>query len=145
MIHWAKSKNTSISRSLMAGLACGIVASVLNVAYGYFYRKATAFTGATLLEPLVMFVAFPLLFIIAGLIYFQMVDSIKKGGLLFTFLFLLIMGIATVLNLSSTESGREGLLLGIILITGVLISILLPFLATHAKIFMDKEEFSESA
>jgi hypothetical protein len=144
MIHRAQSKNTSISRSLMAGLACGIVASIINVAYGYFYRKATAFTGATLFEPLVMFVAFPLLFVIAGLVYFEMVDSIKKGGLLFTLLFLLLMGAATVINLTGARSGEEGLLLGIILITGILMAVLLPFLATHAKIFMDKEEFSES-
>ena len=52
-------------------------------------------------------------------------------------------------NISYTDSilyneGIEGLLLGIILITGLLISFMLPFLATHAKIFMDKEEFSES-
>jgi len=129
----------------MAGLACGIVAAVLNVAYGYFYRKATAFTGATLLEPLIMFVAFPLLFVIAGLIFFEMTDSIKKGGLMFTLLFLLIMGAAMVINLNSAEGGKEGLLLGIIIITGFLISFLLPFLATHAKIFTDKEEFTESA
>jgi hypothetical protein len=144
MIHWAQSKNTSISRSLMAGLACGIVAAIINVAYSYFYRKATAFSGATLFEPLVMFVAFPLLFVTAGLVYFEMVDSIKKGGLLFTLLFLLLMGAATIINLTGTQGGKEGLLLGIILITGVLMAFVLPFLATHAKIFMDKEEFSES-
>lgn len=129
----------------MAGLACGIVAAVLNVAYGYFYRRATGFTGAALFEPLVMFIAFPLLFIIAGFIFFEMADSIKRGGLIFVILFLTLMIIGAILNLNRGASGKEGLLLGIVLITGILISLLLPFLATHPKIFMDNEELSESA
>jgi drug/metabolite transporter (DMT)-like permease len=144
MIHLAHSKNTSISRSLMAGLACGIVAAVLNVAYSYFYRKATGFTGAALFEPLIIFIAFPLLFLIAGFIFFEMADTIKKGRPIFTILFLTLMCIGTILNLNNGVVGKEGLIMGIVLITGILIALLLPFLATHPKIFMDKEGLSES-
>jgi hypothetical protein len=38
----------------------------------------------------------------------------------------------------------RGLLLGIEILTGLVIALLLPFLATHPKIFMENEEFSES-
>jgi drug/metabolite transporter (DMT)-like permease len=144
MLHLAHSKNTSFSRSLLAGFACGIVAALLNVTYGYFYRTATDYSGAILVEPLVIFIAFPLIFIIGGFIFFEMVEFIKRGGLFFTLLFLLLMLIAIMVNLKSADKGKEGLLLGMILITGLLMSFLLPFLATHAKIFMDKETYEES-
>lgn len=144
MMHWAHSKNTSISRSLLAGLACGIIAAILNVGYMYFYRKATGFTGVGLFEPLFFFIAFPLLFIIAGFIFFEMIEYIKRGRMVFTFLFLLLTLMATISDLNSFGKAKEEFLLGIILITGILISLLLPFLATHAKIFMDEEELSES-
>jgi hypothetical protein len=144
MMHYAPSKNTSLSRALLAGLACGILAAILNLLYSYFYRKATTFTDAGLFEPLLVFVGFPLLFIVIAVIFYEMVEYIKKGGLIFTCVFLLIMAAAIILSLSQYEKGMEGFLLGIILITGLLIALLLPYLATHAKIFMDKEEFIES-
>ena len=77
MMHLARSKNTSFSRSLMAGLACGIFAALWNIVYAYFYRKATDFTGAAVFEPLLIFVAFPLLFMITGFIFFE-ANPIKR-------------------------------------------------------------------
>lgn len=145
MMHFAPLRNTSLSRSLLAGLACGILAALLNVLYTYFYRKATDFSGSVLFEPLMIFIAFPLLFLVAGFIFFEMVEYIRKGRLFFTVLFLLLMVVAAILGISNYTGEKEGLLLGVIAITGLLLSFLLPFLATHARIFMDQEEFTESA
>ena len=142
-MHLALSKNTSLSRSLLAGLTSGIVAAFLNAGYTYFYRRAVDFAGYKVIEPLLIFIAFPLLFIIAGIIFFEMVENIKKGRLIFTMLFLLSMVIEIIFAVR-LGNGIAGLLLGLILITGILLSFLLPFLATHPKIFMDKEELSES-
>ena len=143
-MHLAATKNTSFSRSLLAGIVCGILAAILNLAYTTFYRKATDFTSFKVVEPLLIFIAFPLLFVIAGFIFFEMVENIKKGRLYFTILSLLMMGVALVFGLRQLDKGIGDLLFGIILITGLLVSLLLPFLATHPKIFMDKEELSES-
>jgi hypothetical protein len=143
MIHWAHSKNTSISRSIMAGLACGIVAAVLIVTYGYFFRKATGFSGVPFFEPMVLFIACPLLFVVAGAIFFGMADSVKKGGLLFTALFLTLTIVGAIVNIDGGAE-QEGLFLGMILITGTMLSFLLPYLATHPKLFMDKQELEES-
>jgi len=143
-MHLAATKNTSFSRSLLAGIVCGILAAILNLAYTTFYRKATDFTSFKVVEPLLIFIAFPLLFVIAGFIFFEMVENIKKGRLYFTILSLLMMGVALVFGLRQLNKGIGDLLFGIILITGLLVSLLLPFLATHPKIFMDKEELSES-
>ena len=143
-MHLAATKNTSFSRSLLAGIVCGILAAILNLAYTTFYRKATDFTSFKVVEPLLIFIAFPLLFVIAGFIFFEMVENIKKGRLYFTILSLVMMGVALVFGLRQLNKGIGDLLFGIILITGLLVSLLLPFLATHPKIFMDKEELSES-
>jgi len=143
-MHLAATKNTSFSRSLLAGIVCGLLAAILNLAYTTFYRKATDFTSFKVVEPLLIFIAFPLLFVIAGFIFFEMVENIKKGRLYFTILSLVMMGVALVFGLRQLDKGIGDLLFGIILITGLLVSLLLPFLATHPKIFMDKEELSES-
>jgi hypothetical protein len=73
-----------------------------------------------------------------------MVENIRKGRLYFTTLSLVMMAIALIFGLRPLEKGIGDLLFGIILITGLIVSLLLPFLATHPKIFMDKEELSES-
>ena len=143
-MHLSTTKNTSFSRSLLAGIVCGILAGILNVAYTMFYRKATDFNTYKVVEPLLIFIAFPLLFVIAGFIFFEMVENIRKGRLYFTILSLVMMAIALIFGLRPLEKGIGDLLFGIILITGLLVSLLLPFLATHPKIFMDKEELSES-
>jgi hypothetical protein len=143
MNHLAHSKNTSISRSLMAGLACGIAAAALSGLYTYIYRKATDYSGSMYFEPLLIFFAFPVVFLIAAVIYFEMADYMKKGGLLFIILIVSLTIIGAIFGLAEFEKGKQGLLLGYVLITGVLLA-LVPFLATHAKIFMDKDEFAES-
>ncbi len=143
-MHLAATKNTSFSRSLLAGIVCGILAAILNLVYTVFYRKATDFTEYKVVEPLLIFIAFPLLFVIAGFIFFQMVENIKKGRMYFTLLSLVMMAVALLFGLRQLEKGIGDLLFGIILITGMIVSLLLPFLATHPKIFMDKEELAES-
>jgi hypothetical protein len=143
-MHLAKLKKTSFSRSLMAGFACGIVAALLTVLYSYVYRNATGFEGSVLFTPLLIFIGFPILFVITGVILYEMIDRIKNGRMWFTVLFLLLMMLALVFDVNGQSKGSEGLLLGIILITGLLMALLLPYLATHAKVFMDEEEFKQT-
>lgn len=143
-MHYAPLRNTSLSRALMAGLACGILASVLSILYTYFYRKATTFTDSGMFEPLLIFVGFPILFLVVAVIYYEMAEYMKQGRLVFTILFVLILAAGIFSIISQYDGGMQGFLLGITIITGLLMAFLLPYLATHAKIFMDKEEFTES-
>jgi hypothetical protein len=144
-MHLSKVRNTSLSRCLMAGFACGIVAALLNVLYSYFYRHATDFDGSLLFTPLLIFVGFPILFVLISVIFYEIVDHVKKGKMWFTVIFLLLTALAAILSLNQQSKGAEGLQIGIMLISGFLVSLLLPFLATHAKVFMDEEEFKETA
>ena len=105
-MHLSAAKNTSFSRSLLAGIVCGILAAILNIAYTVFYRKATDFTAYKVVEPLLIFIAFPLLFVIAGFIFFEMVENIRKGRLYFTILSLVMMAIALIFGLRPLEEGN---------------------------------------
>jgi hypothetical protein len=145
MLHLSRSLNTSTSRCLMAGLACGILAAVLNAVYTYIYGNATNLSHGMLLSPVTFFIGVPILFLAAGFIFFEMVEYIKKGRFIFSILFLLLTALATMIVLNMYEGAMEGFVAGLIIINGLLISLLLPYLATHAKLFMDRDEYSESA
>ncbi len=142
-------KQSSFSRALLAGLICGLVAALLVVVYVVLYRKMTGYAGVGIIEPFVVFIGGPLLLVIAGFIFLGMIEVFKRGELYFVILALLLTGGAIVFELlykeGSVLSGSKGLLLGITAIVGLIISFLLPFLATHPKIFMEKEELLESA
>jgi hypothetical protein len=142
-------KESSFSRALLAGLICGIITAALVAFYTFEYRKITDFKGLGYLEPLIIFLAFPLLLVIAGFIFLGMVEQFKNGELLFVVLALLVTAGVIVFVLVTKEgpvmSGSKGLLLGITAIAGLIIAFLLPFLGTHPKIFMEKEELLESA
>jgi hypothetical protein len=144
MLHLSRSLNTSTSRCLMAGLACGILAAVLNAIYTYFYGNSADLSHGMLLSPVTFFIGIPILFLLAGFILFEMVEYVKKGRIIFSILFLLLTALATIIALNRYDQGMDGLVAGLIIINGLLISLLLPYLATHAKLFMDKEEYRES-
>jgi drug/metabolite transporter (DMT)-like permease len=142
-------RDTSFSRSVIAGAICGLIAALLNAVYDLFYRTTTGFESDKLISPVPIFFAVPALLIIAGVIFFEMVEFIKMGKLLFTVLFLSLTLLAIIIDVfqngnRNSLSGMRGLLLGIEILTGLVIALLLPFLATHPKIFMENEEFSES-
>jgi hypothetical protein len=142
-------KESSFSRALLAGLMSGLIAAVLIVIYSVEYRKMTNFKGLGFIEPLIIFVAVPLLLVVAGFIFLGMVELFKQGELYFIVLALLFTAGAIVFELVVKEgpvlSGSKGLVLGVVAIGGLIISFLLPFLGTHPKIFMEKEELLESA
>jgi hypothetical protein len=142
-------KESSFSRALLAGLICGILTAALVAFYTFEYRKITEFKGLGFLEPMVIFIAVPLLMVIAGFLFLGMVELFRNGELLYILLALALTigGIVVVLlvNEGPMLSGSKGLLLGIIAIGGLISAFLLPFLGTHPKIFMEEEELLESA
>jgi hypothetical protein len=142
-------KESSFSRALLAGLICGIITAALIAFYTFEYRKMTDFKGLGYIEPLLIFIAFPLLLVIAGFVFLGMVELFRNGELLFVVLALLVTIGAIVFILVTKEgpvmSGGKGLLLGVTAIAGLVIAFLLPFLGTHPKIFMEREELLESA
>ncbi len=70
-------KTTSFSRALLAGLICGIIAALLNVIYDFYYRRITGFDTDKLISPFPIFIGFPLLMVITGMIFLGLVEYIK--------------------------------------------------------------------
>jgi hypothetical protein len=142
-------KESSFSRALLAGLICGIIGAALIAFYTFEYRKITEFKGLGFLEPMVIFIAVPLLMVLAGFLFLGMVEQFKNGEFLYILLALVLTigGLVVVLIVKAGPvlSGSKGLLLGIITIGGLISTFLLPFLGTHPKIFMEEEELLESA
>ena len=142
-------KESSFSRALLAGLICGILGAALIAFYTFEYRKITEFKGLGFLEPMVIFIAVPLLMVIAGFLFLGMIEQFKNGELLYIVLaVVLTVGgfiVVLVVNEGPMLSGSKGLWLGIITIGGLISAFLLPFLGTHPKIFMEEEELLESA
>jgi len=142
-------KESSFSRALLAGLICGIIGAALIAFYTFEYRKMTEFKGLGFLEPMIIFIAVPLLMVLAGFLFLGMVEQFKNGEFLYILLALALTigGIVVVVIVKEGPmlSGSKGLLLGIITIGGLISSFLLPFLGTHPKIFMEEEELLESA
>jgi len=140
---------SSFSRALLAGLICGILGAALIAFYTFEYRKMTEFKGLGFLEPMIIFIAVPLLMVLAGFLFLGMVEQFKNGEFLYILLALALTigGIVVVVIVKEGPmlSGSKGLLLGIITIGGLISSFLLPFLGTHPKIFMEEEELLESA
>src|SRR5262250_646434 len=92
-------KESSFSRALLAGLICGILGAALIAFYTFEFRKLTEFKGMGYLEPMVIFIAVPLLMVLAGFLFLGMVEQFTNGELLYVLLCLVLTigGIVVVL------------------------------------------------
>lgn len=140
-------KKMSLSRALTAGAFSGIITALFIITYTYFYREATDFEKITSIGPVTIFIGIPLLMVIAGSIYFILVHYLLKGELIYITLFSLavIAGILFTLNLQASGTQKvltqpEGLVFGIIIITGIAVCIFFPYLAHHPRIYMTKDQ-----
>lgn len=141
-------KKTTLSRALLASLFSGFITAIAIILYSYFYREGTGFEGYdVVLSPIPIFIGIPLLQIIGGTIYFLLVNNIAKGEILFIAIITILMfaGLFTEINLSASGGQPlltipHGLLFGMEIIIGLSLSVFLPFLAHHPKIYMTSEE-----
>ena len=142
-------KESSFSRALLAGIICGIASAALVVIYASVYRNMTGFRGMGFIEPSIIFVGCPLVMVLAAFIFLGMVEVWKNGEVIFVLAALVLTAGAIVSEFfflpGRATTSAFGLLLGAELIAGLIMAFLLPFLGTHPKIFMDREELLESA
>ncbi len=138
-------KQTPLSRSLMAGLANGIMATIVNLVFNYVYR------GITKLSLLVSIInvesiIFATLFvsIIAGLIYHFIVFYLKKSAVIYTVAIIVFTVIAILAGFTYHRSVDlhvsrqfEGLYSGIVIITGLSSAFMIPWLAKHKNAFFN--------
>lgn len=133
-------------RSLMAGFFSGIITAAANFLFVFIYRSSTGVNSyGYVISPVFMFVGFPILLALCGMLFFGFSNYLKRGRG-FTILFIVLTLLAVILCMidSALTIGAKGLLCGIEIITGLLIAFLLPYLANHPTLFMTREGIKES-
>jgi len=131
---------TPFSMALMTSVFVGFVTTILCLIYNIIYRDETGFPLSDFINVSTLIFAVNLLFVIIGFIYFTFVNFSKRSELIFIVLFLLLTIVGAVKSESVVRSADHeltlqfrGLLLGIVLITGI--GILAIPLLFHSKVF----------
>ncbi|MBS1752892.1 MAG: hypothetical protein KF741_11115 [Ferruginibacter sp.] len=129
---------TEFSKSLLAGLFAGITATVLCLLYNAIIRYSIGFHLSEMINVSTIIFAMLILATLAGIVYYFFRHYIKKGGLIFQALSVLI----TVLLVIGTQSVQRSsipsltiefreLLTGIIIITALCVVFIIPYLYKH--------------
>jgi hypothetical protein len=133
-------KETLFSRAMMTGLFIGVIDTIICLAYNIGYRDMTGYTPSALINVSSLIFSVNLLLLLIGMIYFVFIKLFGKKDFIFVIVFFLL----TLLSVWQTETGHrfadqivntefKGLLLGIVLITGISASAI-PFFF-HSKFF----------
>jgi hypothetical protein len=134
---------TTLSKSILAGLLSGVIAALINLLFVIIYRESTGFGGDDIsVMPLTIFIGFPSLLLLAGMCYFLIQKHLPNGNMWFSALSMTIMAALIIFVIEDTRhhhgsllSGSRGLFLGLVVITFLLAAFLIPYFARHAKIY----------
>jgi hypothetical protein len=134
---------TRSTKSILAGLATGIIATVINLVYNYIYRDVTHFSlTISYINITSIIFASILICMVAGLIYYMLVDYAHKSSMLFSILFVVISALAAFAALGVQRTGNiqmehqfQGLFLGMIIIIGISSAFMIPWLIKHKNWF----------
>src|SRR5438874_6213164 len=115
-----------LTRAILTGLFAGLIATVASLIFNIIYRDATHYRPADFINVSSLIFALNLVFLAIGVIYFIFLRNFRRADLIFMAVFVLLTvfcvwkgeEIQLSLNHLITVQFR-GLLLGIILISGV--------------------------
>jgi len=129
-------KQTPLSQSVFSGLAVGILATLINLAYNYAVRGITEFSLSTIINVSSIIFASVLLPVFAGVIfYFLQLWAKAAGAYIFIILFAALTAFAVIKGLGIQRSSipQESvdfrwLFIGIMLTIGGLTTFMVPWL-----------------
>lgn len=131
-------EHTTFSKSVLAGLFSGLIATMLCLLYNAIFRSVTVFSLSELINISTISFSILLSVTIAGLIFYSFDYFFKNGILLFKIVSLVITGILVLLCFQVNRTqilifniDFRQLLSGIVLITGLCIAGLIPFFFKH--------------
>ena len=135
---------TKLSKSLLTGVFAGIIATLVNLVYDYFYRDLVKYYPSEIINVSSIIFATMLFFTVAGIIYFFLSKFIKHGNIVYIIIFCALTVISFIASMhahrssdpSVTEEFR-GLLLGTVAVTGLLAAFLIPYLTRHDTLYND--------
>jgi len=135
-------EQTNFSKCLLAGVATGITIIPISLIYNFIYRHFTNFAVSWVINVTSIIFASFILSTLAGLLYYFLVPFLKKSKNLYTLLFIVLTVAVIFLGFHMQRSNNpvisnqfRGLYLGDVVITGIAIAFLIPWLARHKNSF----------
>lgn len=132
---------TQLSKCVMAGTFAGIAATLVNLAYDYFYREVSYFSPSTIINVASIIFASMLLLVVAGFAYFFL-SKLTFGVGLYIIIFTLLTAYCFYLGMHVNRSANpleisqfRTLLLGVEAPTGLIAAFGIPYLVKHSDIY----------
>jgi hypothetical protein len=123
---------------LMAGLFAGIVATTLNIFYDVIFRQSTGFSLPELINVTTIIFATLFILVMSGVVFAILDRLTRYVQVIYIIIFSLATIACTYLALHTHRSADpvltvefRYLLMGIVIISGLLATFLIPYLAKH--------------
>ena len=134
----------ALSKSILAALFSGLIATCVGIAYNIAYRGITHLDPSFIINiPSIIFGSL-IASMIAGVLFYLCITFIKRGIIVYRLVFLVLCVLLAIVALNShygngavAYRGFSGLLLGVDVILGIFIILVIPYFFKHNKIFMD--------
>lgn len=135
-------EQSPLSKSILSGVATGIIAAIANLLYNFIYRNITNFSMSWIINVSSIIFGSFILCVLAGLLFYFIVPYLKKKRNIYTILFLIITVAVILLGLNIHRSDNpqlseqfRGLYFGVVIILGICCTLLIPWFASHKNSF----------
>ncbi|HXL57023.1 MAG TPA: hypothetical protein VN958_12235 [Chitinophagaceae bacterium] len=134
-------QQTDLSRSILAGLFAGIIATVANLIFIFIYRRLTAVNTFNLMDVFTTIFGTVLLLILCGLLFYFFVHYLKRGINIYRVIVFLVT--ATIIYVALQYHSEAGysitsefriLFIGTQLIIGGFAAFVIPYVFRHDSI-----------
>ena len=132
--------SVSLSQALLTGLFAGMIATVICIVFNIVYRDESRFALSEIINVSSLIFGVNLVFLLIGAVYYMCLKTFQKGDLIFIVVFLLLTVFLAwramyVHRADDAVQNREfhNLLLGVIVISGLLASLGIPWLYHNKK------------
>ena len=136
-------EQSDFSKCILAGVFSGLAATVTNLTYNYFYRDHTKYTPSGIVNITTIIFGTMILFILCSNLYYALSKAMKSGSVIYMIIFaaLTLLGLWAIMG-GGHETGSllasdfKGLILGMEIICGALLTFFIPYLMKHQSIFI---------
>ena len=122
-----------LSRAICAGTFTGFVATIVNLAYDFFFRHITGFSPSEIVNVSSIIFGTMIVSVIAGFIYSALGKAASGVSVPYIILFAIITAVCLFLDFTANHSSNMLLLLfGLILLTGAFLIIMVPYFVINS-------------
>lgn len=137
-----------LSKTVLSGVFAGIIGTLSNLAYDYFFRRVTEFSPSQIINVSTIIFATMLFFTAAGVIYYFLSSFLKKGQIVYIIVYAAIaifclnwgLHVQRSADLKVSADFRV-LFVGILSISFLLATFFIPYLMNHQSIFLDENDY----